>query len=509
MMSFHKGNPPIVAEAKFEDCLYYTGKLLLFDFFQDIFEKACYSKTNWIKKPMSKLEERLNKLVETFSTADKKAWSLGSGSKSKQSDQGGITSQVVNLVIEQAILERASDIHIEPVDQKTRIRYRVDGELYETLNLDDSSHFNIIPRIKIVAGLDTDAMAKRKSQDGRFTLQFGASNFDFRVATFPTVEGEKLVIRILDKTANIQRLEAIGLDKNDQARIERFLQLKNGLILVCGPTGSGKTTTLYAMLQRLNKPENNIVTLEDPVEYKVKGMNQCDISGKLDMNFADGLRAILRQDPNVILVGEIRDKETAEIATRAAITGHLVLSSVHANSAIGTVIRLINMELDHALVSYSMIGAVAQRLVRRLCDQCRTARVVTPQQMQRLRDVHGVNLDLFQSGNSLGTDNNTIAYLDYNKNAPQKPPAENNLTFWEGQGCVHCNGTGYKGRTAIFEVVAFNQELRDAILARAPSSELEKIAVRNGAKLLAMDGLEKAKMGLTTLDEIYPLLIDN
>lgn len=451
---------------------------------------------------MTKLEERLNKLLGTGQ--DKKAWGFGAATKTV--DQSGLTSQVVNLIIEQAILERASDIHLEPIENTMRIRYRIDGLLYEALNLDPHLNLNILPRVKIMAGLETDAMAKRKAQDGRFSSPYGASQYDFRVATFPTLEGEKIVIRILDKSASIQRLDMIGLNPDDERRIDKLLQLKNGLILVCGPTGSGKTTTLYAMIHKLNQPENNVITLEDPVEYKIRGMNQCDINSKIDFGFADGLKAVLRQDPNIILVGEVRDKDTADIATRAAITGHLVLSSLHANSAIGTVLRLINMGLDQAIVSYAMIGAIAQRLVRRICDHCKEAYAVSPQQAQRLKEMYGINLNILPGKASI-QEPQSIEYLVAHTSDSMKNNRQA-VTFYQGKGCLECNGRGYKGRVGVFEVVCFDQDLRDAILRRAPSRELEEMAVKNGTRLLAMDALDKARQGLTTLDEIYPLLIE-
>jgi len=450
---------------------------------------------------MSKLQERFNQLISSLSEGGKKGWKFGASAKDE--DMSNLTSNVVNLIIEQGILERASDIHVEPTKEIVRIRYRVDGQLYEALNVENMTNLNIIPRIKILSGLDTDSASKRKSQDGRFTSKYGANNYDFRVATFPTVEGEKVVIRILDERSGIQRLDVIGLNVDDQKRIERMLKLKSGLVLVCGPTGSGKTTTLYAMLNKINSPINNIVTLEDPVEYKIKGMNQCDIKSRLDFSFADGLKAVLRQDPDIILVGEIRDKETAEIATRAAITGHLVFSSVHANSAIGTVMRLINMGLDQALVSYSMIGAISQRLVRRICDECKVPFSVNYDQLLKLKEIYGINIDLLRdSGLS------SSGGIQYGDEGVDKSK-EDDVILYKGQGCINCNQTGYKGRASIFEIVYFNQEFRDAILRKASSMELQEIAIKSGTKLLAMDGLEKARQGITSLDEIYPLLIEN
>ena len=400
-----------------------------------------------------------------------------------KADPASLTSQLVDLILEEAVGANASDIHIEPLDGKTRIRYRIDGRLYEVLFIDDTLKIPVITRIEIMSGLQTDAMTKRKSQDGRFTAKVGVSNFDFRVATFPTVRGEKMAIRILNEDIGLYDFAKIGLDTADQLRIDKILQHKNGLVLVCGPTGSGKTTTLYAILNRINSPRMNIVTLEDPVEYKILGMNQCDIKTRSDFKFADGLKAVLRQDPDIILVGEIRDKETADIAIRGAMTGHLVFSTLHTNSAIGTIVRLMNMGLETFMVSYAMVGAVSQRLVRQICSQCKVQVPVKPDLLQYLK-----------SHKLLGPG---VA-----KAAPES------LTFYKGEGCDFCHQTGYRGRVGVYEIILFDEDLREAILRGASADELEQIAVNKGMKLLAQDGFEKVKQGLTTLDEIYSVLLD-
>lgn len=448
---------------------------------------------------MSELQRRYDELLSP-NLDKKKAW----GGAPKPVDAGSITSQVVDLILEQSIIDRASDIHIEPEDTGMRVRYRIDGQLYEVLKIDGAANVNIMSRIKIMSALATDAMAKRKAQDGRFSQKIGASTYDFRVSTFPLMDGEKVAIRILSEGTGQYRLDSVGLDTYDMARVFRLLQNKYGLLLVCGPTGSGKTTTLYSMLNEVNSPKINIVTLEDPVEYQLKGINQCDIKTKSDFHFADGLKAILRQDPNIIFVGEMRDMETSEIAIRSSMTGHLVLSSIHANNAIGTVIRLINMGLEPYMVSYAMIGAVAQRLVRRICDQCITSYVLTQEQVQRLTSYYGIPLSQLVSKPKAPTEGG-VKYIDYGGGEKDDNPQ---ITFFKGKGCDFCRGTGYRGRVGIFEIAVFDNDLRDAILKGVSSSDLQAIAVKNGMKRLSADALEKVKRGVTTIDEVSAILLE-
>jgi len=437
------------------------------------------------------LSERYYSLISAASSR-KPLWGLGA--TPEDPDQQGLTTKIVDLILEQAVMEGASDVHLEPEkdNSKLRVRYRIDGVLYEKLVMDNNPNISIIPRIKIMANLETDARLMRKPQDGRFSLKVGSTNLDFRVSTFPTVQGEKVAIRILSKDTGLFRLDRIGLDPFDLSRVAKLLQYRYGLFLVSGPTGCGKTTTLYAILSQLNSPGTNIITLEDPVEYQIEGMNQCDIRKKMDFNFADGLRASLRQDPDIILVGEIRDNETAEIAIRAALTGHRVFSTLHTNSAIGTIIRLVNMGLEPYLVSYALITAISQRLVRKICDHCKEQYTMTPDELNRIKMHYKI-----QASQQKAKEENFYS-LDQTKEA----------VFYRGKGCPNCGGTGYKGRIGLFEIVAFNDELRDAIIKGVPSAELRQIAVRNGTKLLIADGLEKAKNGVTTLDEIFTVAFE-
>ena len=449
---------------------------------------------------MSELQNRFDSLIAQ--SADKKnRWGIASSDKS--ADKNPITSQVVDLILEQAILERASDIHIEPDLSGLRVRYRIDGELYETLSFKDPD-IAVLQRIKIMAQLPTDTMAKRKSLDGRFNQKIGAEHFDFRISTFPTVTGEKMAIRILSESVGQMKLESMGLDPYDLARITRLMHYKHGLLLVTGPTGSGKTSTLYALLNKVNSPKINIITLEDPVEYQITGLNQCDIKTKSDFNFAEGLKAVLRQDPNIILVGEMRDHETAEIAMRASMTGHLVISSLHANSAIGTVTRLINMGLDPYMVSYSLIGAVAQRLVRMICEHCKAAYTLTPEQISRLKQVYGLNPESLALNPVKRSAESEVTYIDY----AQEAPGDLKIVVYKGQGCQYCRGTGYRGRTGIFEIVVFNDDIREAIVRGSSSVELAQTAVKHGTRALATDAIEKVKKGITTLEEISSILLE-
>ena len=449
---------------------------------------------------MSRLKERYQTLLAELPGAKKSRWNLGA-SETKD-EHSRLTSKMVNLILEEAILEHASDIHVEPCSKYLKVRYRIDGLLDEVLHLEESPSLNIIARIKIMAGMESDAMAKRKSQDGRFSAQFGTINYDFRISTFPTVSGEKMAVRILDGGASVYQLNRLGVNPHDFKKLEKALSLKSGLMLICGPTGSGKTTTLYALSNYLNTPQNNIVTLEDPVEYRVEGMNQCDIKSKSGLGFADGLKSILRQDPDIILVGEIRDKETADVALRAAITGHMVFSSVHATSAIGTIIRLTNMGLDHFLISFALSVAIAQRLVRQICEHCMTAYHINSEQLHQLKSQYHFDINLLRPHQAVQEEE--ISYVDLKGKSGQE-----DIVLYKGTGCENCRGTGYKDRIAIFEIVVFGQALRDAILRKATTSELQKIAVESGGRTLAMDAIEKVKKGLTTLDEVYPILIES
>jgi type IV pilus assembly protein PilB len=390
-------------------------------------------------------------------------------------------AKLVQVVINHAIEGKASDIHIEPIENSFRVRYRVDGVLHASLVLPKDVGRAVISRIKILANLKIDE--KRKPQDGRFKIEIGGNKVDFRISTLPVIEGEKVVMRVLDKESGLLDLKSLGLLGRNHDVLSRKIQEPYGIVLITGPTGSGKSTTLYAFLSILNKEERNIITLEDPVEYFIEGINQSQIKPEIGYTFASGLRSILRQDPNVIMVGEIRDNETAELAIHAALTGHLVFSTLHTNSAIGSIPRLIDMEVEPFLLSYSLRALVAQRLVRRVCENCKKEMDV-PQKLMReieeeLKNVPDKELENY------GLDR-------------KQPPK-----FYIGQGCEECNKLGLRGRLAIYEVLEVTDEIQKLISeGRATESEIQIQSSRQGMITMKQDGILKAWKGLTTLSEV-------
>jgi type IV pilus assembly protein PilB len=385
----------------------------------------------------------------------------------KQAVEEAPVVKLVNLILAEAIKKGASDIHAEPYEKAFRIRFRIDGVLYEVMSPPMSLKSAIISRLKIMA--DLDISERRLPQDGRMKVKFKGREVDFRVSTLPTLFGEKVVMRLLDKSNLKLDLTKLGFEPQALFAFEEAIRAPYGMILVTGPTGSGKTTTLYSALDRLNQPETNIMTAEDPVEFNIKGINQVLIRENIGLNFAAALRSFLRQDPDVIMVGEIRDYETAEIAVKAALTGHLVLSTLHTNDAPSAVTRLLNMGIEPFLVASSVILIVAQRLLRRVCGQCK-APVIVPS--NALVEV--------------GLSEMEAASLTCNK----------------GNGCETCSGTGYKGRIAIYEVLVLTPELRDLILSGGSAIEIKRAAIQQGMHTLRMSGLEKLKEGITTVQEV-------
>ena len=371
--------------------------------------------------------------------------------------------RLVNLLIMQAVKERASDIHIEPGEGLLRTRFRIDGVLREVNSPPLHLHSAVTSRIKVLAHLDI--AEKRKPQDGRFQLKMEGKDVDLRVSIVPTQFGEKVVLRLLDSTGGVLTLTQLGLEDAARASVERLLAAPHGILLSTGPTGSGKTTTLYAALALLNATERNIITIEDPVEYRLPGVNQVQVNAKVDLTFASALRAFLRQDPDIIMVGEIRDRETAEIAVQAALTGHLVLSTLHTNDAPGTVTRLIDMGIEPFLAASSLIGVLAQRLVRVICPKCKAAYQPAPDVATQLQVPAGA-------------------------------------TLFRGTGCAGCKQTGYKGRIGMFEFLLMTDPLRDLIVARAPAHAIRESARRAGMRSLREDGLAKALAGITTVEEV-------
>jgi len=375
--------------------------------------------------------------------------------------------KMVNTLIERAVEEGASDIHLEPANRVLRIRFRVDGVLRDLPSSPLSSAAHIVSRVKIMANLDI--AEKRLPQDGNIEWRGYGKSASLRVSTLPTVHGEKVVIRLLEKERIILPLEKLGFSEYNYKQFLPLLLNHHGLLLVTGPTGSGKTTTLYSALNYLNRPEVNLVTVEDPVEYQLEGVNQVQVLPRIKRSFASSLRSILRQDPDIIMVGEIRDLETAKITTQAAMTGHLVLSTLHTNNAASAVTRLVDMGLEDYLVSASLVGVIAQRLVRTICPHCRRAY-------------------------SPGQEEKKLYRRFLNSVAPQQ--------LYRGAGCRHCNQTGYRGRTSIQEVLALNRELQELIMAGATAEQVQTKAVQCGMETLVKDGLRSVENGKTTLDEI-------
>jgi len=378
-------------------------------------------------------------------------------------------ARMLDLVMIQAIRDRASDIHFEPDEKALRVRSRIDGFLYESLTLPKPIQPALTSRIKILA--EMDIAETRLPQDGNFNVKLERRGFEIRVSTFPTIYGENVVLRVLDQTSPLIKLEDLGFSEEMLNQFKQLVRKTNGIILVTGPTGSGKTTTLYALLNMINSKEKNIITIEDPVEYRLSLIRQTQINPKAGITFATGLRSILRQDPDIIMIGEIRDLETSEIAMQAALTGHLVLSTLHTNDAPEAISRLVDIGVEPYLISSSVIGVLAQRLVRTLCPDCKTPYQVDPTVMSELGE--------------------TVSSL--------KEP----LTLYQKKGCKNCKQSGYRGRTGIYELFLVNEEIKKLISERASTQVIREVAKKTaGMVLLRVDGLKKVLKGITTLDEV-------
>jgi type IV pilus assembly protein PilB len=374
--------------------------------------------------------------------------------------------KLANVILVQAIKDRASDIHLEPFEKTVRLRYRVDGALTDKTPPPKHLYIPLISRLKIMSSLDI--AERRLPQDGRMRVKVGGRDYDLRVSLLPTMHGEKCVLRVLDKGNLSASLDKLGLDQETYRRFRAAVDAPHGLILVTGPTGSGKTTTLYSALNELNNPEYNIVTVEDPVEFQVPGINQVPVKKEIGLTFGNALRSILRQDPDIVMIGEIRDTETAEIAVEAALTGHQVLSTMHCNDAAGAIARLDDMGIAPFLISSSVILSCAQRLMRRICNYCKEPISYPP---SMFRDLN-IPPNFFQGG-----------------------------TIYRGRGCERCRNTGYSGRLAILEAMTITDEIRKAVIARASAMEIAQIAFQQGMKTLRVVALEKVREGLTTLEQ--------
>ncbi len=381
--------------------------------------------------------------------------------------------RLVNSILYQSARQRASDIHLEPFEREVLVRYRIDGVLYNNMTLPRRLHPGLVSRVKIMAGLNI--AEKRLPQDGRLTIRTAGREIDLRVSVIPTAFGERVVLRLLEKGTRLFSLADLGLSNKKKAVIDQLIRMSHGILLVTGPTGSGKTTTLYTGLSQINTSDRNIITIEDPVEYQLTGIGQMQVNAKINMTFANGLRAILRQDPDVIMVGEIRDRETADIAIHASLTGHLVLSTLHTNDAAGAVTRLIDMDVEPFLVSSSVAAVIAQRLVRVLCAECRQPASL-----------------LLEEGVKLGLDVKSVTEPIYH-----------------AVGCEACMKTGYRGRQGIYEILLVDDDIRALILAKTDSTQIQKLAVEKGMTTLAHEGALKVLEGVTTVEEVLRVTLQD
>ncbi len=413
-----------------------------------------------------KVAEDLELVKETTGAMDKK--------ETESLSQEAPIITLTNTIIQQAITAKASDVFIEPLENTLRIRFRVDGLIREMDRMAKRLHFPIISRIKVISNLDI--AEHRLPQDGRFRVNAPTGKeVDFRVNVLPTALGEKIVLRVLDKSLDMLDIDKLGFEPDSLARLKECCQKPHGMILACGPTGSGKTTTLYAILKHIDSPGKNIITVEDPVEFQIKGFNQVNIHAEVGLTFPSALRSILRQDPDIVLIGEIRDPDTLDIAVKAALTGHLVASSLHPTTAAGSITRMINMGIEPFLICSSVIAIVAQRLIRRVCPKCREAYTLSKEGVKQF--------------------------------CVDKLMPEHNMVFYKPKGCGKCFNTGYQGRVGITETLVLTSRVRELVLARASEMEVKACAREQGMKTMREDAVLKACRGLTSLEEVVRLTV--
>jgi type IV pilus assembly protein PilB len=423
-----------------------------------------------MRQVLSKIEEEVEKPADGVEVQAKASEEIDIDRLAEDSEDAPVI-KIVNLIMVQAMRDKASDIHIEPFQKTLKLRYRVDGDLVPAESPPKALQLAITSRLKILAGLNI--AERRLPQDGRFRIKVMGKEVDLRVSILPTSHGEKIVIRILDKSVLTGSIDQMGIDEETLLKLRKAIDAPHGMILVTGPTGSGKTTTLYSVLQELNNPQYNIVTVEDPIEYELGGVNQVAVRNDIGLDFASALRSILRQDPDIVMVGEIRDNETADIAVKAALTGHQVLSTLHTNDAAGAITRLDDMGIEPFLISSSILMTCAQRLVRRVCANCREEFQPEPEVFTRL----GVE--------------------------------QAETVFYRGSGCDRCKGRGYLGRLAIIEALTVTESIRRLIMKRASAAVIKNQAVAEGMKTLRMVGVDKALEGQTTLEEVLRVAADD
>lgn len=387
----------------------------------------------------------------------------------RDSDESPVT-QTIQMIIQQGARNRASDIHFEPQDNRLRVRFRVDGTLIDMFSIPLNAYPSLLTRLKIMA--DMDIAEQRRPQDGQFMLTMDNHEIDVRMATLNTSNGERITLRLLDKSVSLYNLTDLGMLADTESSVKDILKSRAGMLLVAGPTGSGKTTTLYACINEMDKNENNIITIEDPIEYTFHNINQTQVNSKAGITYASGLRAILRSDPDVVLIGEVRDQETAKTAIQAALTGHLLLASIHANDTVSTLFRLLELDIDAYLISSTLIGVLSQRMVRRICVYCKTE-------------------------NEPNSEEATI----YEELTGEKAPA-----LYHGAGCQFCSHTGYLNRTGVFELMVMDETIRDAVRRHSNYDEIKEMATKKGMNTLLQDGLLKVKNGETTMSEVMRCL---
>ncbi len=414
---------------------------------------------------------RTNSDVETAPEDEQQAPEIVTGPE-ESADKPAVS--LANLIFSQAVNAGASDIHIDPQEKSMRVRFRLDGVLHDIMQPPRRLHPALVSRIKVLANMDI--ADRRVPQDGRMTLRIEGKTVDVRVASLPAAYGEKLTLRLLDRSAKLITLEKLGFSRQVLGAFEEFLCLPYGFILVTGPTGSGKSTTLYAALAALNSVEKNIITVEDPVEYRLDGLNQIQVNPKAGLTFANGLRSILRSDPDIVMIGEIRDQETARIAVESALTGHLVLSTLHTNDAAGAITRLSDMGIEPFLTASSLVCVLAQRLVRKLCPNCKEEYSLSPEELANIPDFPA-------------------------------DPAGGPVRLYRPKGCLRCSRTGYKGRTGVYELLRVTEPIRRLTLQRRSASEIKDQAISEGMVTLRRDGMLKVKQGITSLEEIMRVIV--
>lgn len=444
--------------------------------------KAYLTTPSSLKEVLRKYHDTLQSELQIVTTAE----GAPDEKELKKIAEGLPIINIVNSMLEHAVFEGASDIHIEPMEKEVAVRFRIDGVLRQVMTLPKTTQAGIVARIKILANLKLDE--HQQPQDGRIKIEIQDEKLSLRVSIMPVYDGEKVVMRLLPESTKPLTLDQLGFLADDRKRIEAAISKPHGLILVTGPTGSGKTTTLYSILNTLNQPGVNIVTIEDPIEYHMPRINQSQISPRVGFTFATGLRAFLRQDPDIVMVGEIRDEETAEISAHAALTGHLVLSTLHTNDAPTALPRLLDMNVPPFLVAFTANLIMAQRLVRRICPYCKKEFKLTAENIADLEKIADVKVmaEMFKKNNCLQKGDNALK----------------SWTFYRGEGCRRCNNEGYKGRLGIYETLEVNKNIADLINKKASVEELRQAAIKNGFTSMLQDGLIKAKLGQTSLEEV-------